>query len=375
LPNGTAATPSFQVPIAYNGQKAVPNSLDEHDPHVGFDQRGYCVVTGTYDSSKSPLNRDVGAVGYNVNDFTQGTNLISTNGQAPIDWRWSIGTGANEQHTSIAMAADGKFAIAYESTDGGNILLQRVNPNGSLMGSPLPIGASNTQVLDMHPSVAMDQDGNCVVVYEHRQQVWNGQLANGFKIDVDARRVPWKSDPAVGPVGLPITVLPNQGGTLNQAGDPNWYDLHAAVAVAAHGGAFVVANQDVYGDVYVTEVTGSNQVGNPVKQSITVAVHSETAVSIDGSGRYLVTYSTDNSPLWAPIGVDIDGQRGTLPPPPLPPVLPPSVLQKFAAAVTGNAGQPGNGGNKGKHSRPKHPARHRATPKHHKPARRARPHR
>jgi hypothetical protein len=73
-------------------------------------------------------------------------------------------------------------------------------------------------------------------------------------------------------------------------GGLNWSE--PTVALAATGGQFVVAADDNYQGVQVTEM-GSNDV--PLATLGPIIGGSSPAISIDGYGRYVVTYTRFNS--------------------------------------------------------------------------------
>src|SRR5262249_593114 len=150
---------------------------------------------------------------YNVNDLKHADNLIGTYGKAANDWRWVLNLAGNQQHTGIGQASDGRFAIAYESTDNGDILLQRFSAGAQAVGAAVKIQSTFTSGysglhVGKHPSVAMDQDGNCVVVYENRCGIWDSQGLTDMRLDVVASRVSWNSASP----GAVLPIVLNPGG-------------------------------------------------------------------------------------------------------------------------------------------------------------------
>src|SRR5262249_1541667 len=120
--------------------------------------------------------------------------------------------------------------------------------------------------LESAPSVSMDNAGNAVVAYqEYITPDWG----------IYANRVS-----SAGVVGGRIQVQ-DHGGGVNE--------LYPSVALAPSGGLFVVA-YDTPGGVQVTEMSAADT----AMATLGPVTGSGPAISIDGYGRYLVTYYRSN---------------------------------------------------------------------------------
>jgi hypothetical protein len=230
------------------------------DSHVAADAAGDFVVSYTIAGGTNSSN-DVLASLYNT-----GGSLVTT---------VAVAAGPNgETHSGVAMTPDGRFDVAYEyafSPTDHDVYLKRF----ANTGAPLGLSTVAASVLfESAPSVSVDDGGNAVVAYQ-KQQVGGG-------IFVEARRV--NSSGFTAP--NEITIAGNNG-----------FALTPSVAVSRSGGAFVVAyitTPTTGGEfniptVYVTEVNAGDKVTGTFSAG---AYEFAPAVSIDGSGHYLLTYQS-----------------------------------------------------------------------------------
>jgi hypothetical protein len=184
----------------------------------------------------------------------------------------------------VAMAPDGRFDIAYLRGDlsGLGISASQYDSSGNLLLGDIPfnVDVGNESV----PAIAMDDAGNAVVAYKE----WVGT-----NLVVFANRLS-----AGGVVGGVITVQALAG---NDVSSPS-------VALSPTGGLFVVAYWDAGPSntaVGITEV-GSNDA--PLDTTWVADAYSPS-VSIDGFGRYTVTYTQYN---WTANHDDIYSKRSFL---------------------------------------------------------------
>lgn len=197
-------------------------------------------------------------------------------------------TGKGEWASSIAMAPDGRFDVAYEFEYSGydhDVWVNQYSATGSLLTSQ---GIAVSTVYEGRPSISMNDFGDAVVAYEG--------MVNGIQ-DIKARWVhSW------GAIGNEIRVT-----------STNSMELDPSVALSRNDNLFVVA-YEVPGSsspnqsngerrCYVTEVYGTSvysttDLGGRIR---------EPSISIGGDGYYFVTYST-----WGAYsdGHDIKGRRG-----------------------------------------------------------------
>jgi hypothetical protein len=172
--------------------------------------------------------------------------------------------GFNESHPSVAMAPNGAFDIAYQfgfSATDDDIRLSRYSASGALLQSNVIIAGSGA--LEQNPDIAMDNAGNAVIVY----QKFRSDLG---RFTIEARRLS-SSGVESAEIDVPSTQLDN---------------THPKVALAPTGGQFVV--------VYET----GNQLGlvemsatNSQKGGFGPFDGFDPSISIDGLGRYTVTYT------------------------------------------------------------------------------------
>jgi hypothetical protein len=288
---------------------------DSIDPHVAMDSQGRFVVAWE--------NRDPGgastvwmryysAAGTPLNGITRVTAVGSTNtqpdvaasdGSFVITWTHQVSTtnddiraerfvisggvprgqgvfavvadGNIEDAPRVAMSPDGRFDIAYERQFFGadwDIFASQYDGTGTLVRDVFINFDTNPE---HNPSIAMDAAGNAVVVYQEIFGVVNDIVANRLGSD--------------GSVGSSILVA---NPFFNKA-------LNPSVALAPTGGQFVVAYDTVLpsglsGGVRTIEVAAND----------TVRFHGDStegpfdgispAVSIDGFGRYVLTYERFN---------------------------------------------------------------------------------
>jgi hypothetical protein len=254
-------------------------------PSVAIDAASDFVVSYTRNTNNN--NPDIFAKLYNANEQLLTVVSVAT-------------TAAVETNSSVAIAPDGRFDVAYESfinNSAHNVHLNQYTAQGVLTSSQAIEGSF---VDETNPSVSVDNNGNAVVAWQQ----------NTFGSDILARRV--SASGALGPV---LTVFASPANT-------NDYVEYPSVALKRDGsGAFVVAyevNDPIIeiargavaippgSSIQVAEVSSLNQVTN-----LNAGGAFNPAVSINNSGQYLLTYTKE------PIGIaeNIAGRLGQLVPP------------------------------------------------------------
>jgi hypothetical protein len=290
-------------------------SHDSYSPHVAMDAQGRFVVTwGDMHSvgNWSVLMRYYNAAGSPVTGVTSVTaasssdwlpDVAASDGSFVISWShrgsstdegilaerftvtgptnaptitpkgiFGVNTDANlKDFSSVAMAPDGKFDIAYQRQAGAgssnwDILASQYGSTGSLVRGNIHINLDGDP--EANPSIAMDDAGNAVVAYQRLVGGDYGIYANRLS--------------AGGVVGGMITVHDDSG--INET-DPS-------VALAPTGGQFVVAYDNSNGTFGVTEMDSNNA---PLA-TLGPVVGFSPAISIDGFDRYLVTYTRAVAP-------------------------------------------------------------------------------
>jgi hypothetical protein len=240
------------IPIGGIVQVGV-GTFAETDPHVAMDAAGDFVVSYTRNTNNN--NPDIFAKLFNVNE--QLVNVVSVSTEA-----------AAETKSSVAMTADGRFYVAYEinfSVTHHDIRLKEYSAQGTLLAAQV---ITISTIDETNPSVAVDDFGNAVVA-------WQQNLPSDF--NVLAKRV--SSTGFVGPA-------------INIATDPNVFELNPSVALKKDGsGQFVVAYDSDFvlvPQVKVAEVSSSN-----VVTTLNAGSRFHPAVSINNSGQYLLTYTSE----------------------------------------------------------------------------------
>jgi len=246
----------------------------EHASDVAMDANGNFVVSYTFDYSSS--DQDIYAQRYSNTGQLRQIIPVAT-------------TTHNESRSSVAMAPDGRFDIAYQyqySTSDDDIYLARYSATGSLLGSHA-IATSGAR--EQAPSVAMNNFGDAVVAY---------QKLVGGDFDIKAKRVS-----SGGLVGGEINIR----STLHD-------ELNPSVALSRTGASFVVA-YDSFGNApgigaHVAEVSASNT----ITYYPTVDwdwLGTAPAISIDGNGYYFLTSTRQADDVGSSIA-DIYGRFGHL---------------------------------------------------------------
>jgi hypothetical protein len=249
---------------------------------TGVDQTGPLTVAG---SSKTEFNPDVAAsngsfvVSYTLNfsstDQDVRAHRYTVSGGTVTDaGDFGVATTGAEDETSssVAMAPDGSFDVAYQSTFNGNgadhdILISRFSPTGAVLASATIV--QNSSLDEQSPDVAMDNAGNAVVAYQ------KASFATGYT-EVKARRVS-----NAGVVGPEIAI----------SSSPTGQKMDPSVALAPTGGAFVVAYESLDPKppvaIEVAEVSATDQ----VLTKLGPVTGASPSVSIDGFNRYMVAYT------------------------------------------------------------------------------------
>jgi hypothetical protein len=229
-------------------------TFKEHNPSVAMDAQGDFIVSYTRDTNNN--NPDVFAKRYDVNN-----NLVQVVNVAL--------SSLIEDHSSVAMAPNGRFDITYEvdfNATEHDVLLAQYGASGAIQD--LRQIASAPGVIAELPKVAVDNSANAVVAWE---SVHNGNA------DVLAMRVSNSG---------------NQGNVIPIA-TTSFSERNPSVALEGRGGAFVVAydaSVPFINHVEVAEVSASNQV-----KTLDAGVRFNPAVSINGANKYLLTYTSDDS--------------------------------------------------------------------------------
>jgi hypothetical protein len=134
---------------------------NEYDPSIAMAANGDFVVTHTYQFSSS--DGDIKAKLYNANGTVKKSFDVDSSSR-------------NEGRSSVDMAADGRFAVAYVKSD--DIIVKRFNQSGSTVGTHI---IANSTRQEREPNLAMDNYGNVLVVWQvNDNNNWNVQGRSVF---------------------------------------------------------------------------------------------------------------------------------------------------------------------------------------------------
>jgi hypothetical protein len=238
------------------GKLAVTTSGADGAPDVAASANSFVI---TFVHNKTATDSDVQAERFTyTNGLPVGQGLFTLPGF----------TTSVEYMPSVAMAPSGAYDVAYVHYVGGSnydIWMDRYDGNGNFQG----LSYVNTDTnLEASPSVSMDNAGNAVVAYTE---------LIGSSYGIFANRVS-----SAGAVGSRILIRSSAGQNFTSP----------SVALAPVGGLFVVGYQAPSGGVQVQEISSSN---TSLETTFCPVPSSGVAVSIDGYGRYLVTYTRPNS--------------------------------------------------------------------------------
>ncbi|MGL5095861.1 MAG: hypothetical protein ACRDD1_09745, partial [Planctomycetia bacterium] len=241
-------------------------------PGVAMDDAGVFVVTWTSENQDGD--------GYGIY-----AKLYEKSGDVRVDeFRVNDHTTGRQRYSTVAMDADGDFVVVYQDYDqtGGavnDLIAKKYKPDGSLQSGPFRVNTF-TSGDNNDFDVAMDKDGDFVVAWLN-----NAQLVGGGE-EIYGRR--FNSS------GLA------QGGEFHSNTFTSNNQRHATVAMDDDGD-FVVAwtsyNQDgdgkgVYAQRYNS--TGGRQGGEFRINTTTVGNQRSPAASMDDDGDFVVSWHSDD---------------------------------------------------------------------------------
>src|SRR5206468_11755273 len=126
----------------------------EFDPSVGRAANGDFVVSYTVQLTSSDF--DVKAVQFRANTTVARRLDVAT-------------TVYREEHSRVAVAADGRFAVAYQAR--GNVNVSRYSSTGALLSAT---GVATSSRLESNASIGMDNNGNVLVAWQELNgRDWN----------------------------------------------------------------------------------------------------------------------------------------------------------------------------------------------------------
>lgn len=340
--SGAALGPDFAIDDSAN---------DDTQPAVSMTQNGYFVVVWTrtasngnrsveartFNPSGTPRisTLDVTSAGFDADvamdrdgNFVVVWTFVNFNSDQDIDYsRYDIMgqpfrlaepvalSSQPETHPSVASAADGRFAIAYEvaTTRGDHdIKLVQITSDGTHVTRTTVAGTTSDET---SPSVSANDVANAVVAWQDHSVLTIQPIVGGsssFRIDeysIRARRV---FRPALAqPLGNVITIASSLGGKVHYT--------HPTVAVRRDGGdnpgAYVVA-YNTSGGLSFTDGIGVTEISpnDTIRASFAISAQTaDPALSIDQVGDYVLSYTRyDSTPNSLNTDPNIRKRRGVL---------------------------------------------------------------
>jgi hypothetical protein len=210
----------------------------------------------------------------------------------------AVATGDFDYDPDVAMAADGRFVVVWvrHSSGDDDVFFQRFNSAGTKLGSATQVNTTDAGVYQGYPAVAMRDNGNFVVVFQHL-------FTTTPNNDWDVRYRYFDSS------GTPLS----QGGTTNDrtvSASSSNNETQPDVAVECDSGNFAVVwteepctlgDRDVYYRVY-------NSTGGDIKtrtQANTTdgdLAQDDPAVAMDEVGWFVIAwthaYSTTDDDIY-----------------------------------------------------------------------------
>jgi hypothetical protein len=234
-------------------------------PGIAIDGSGNFVVVWAETRNGGSKNIDIYGQRFNANGIPQSENFLVNEDNL----------GVGQDHPRVASDIRGNFMIVWQDERNGNydIYAQRFNLDGVKQGGNFQINDNAGSSEQAVPSIAMNVNGNCIVV-------WSDYRKGNH--DIYAQRY-------------------NEAGTkqganfiVNDDGGDNWqYDPD--VAIDKNGNFIIVwtdyrnKNYDIYAQRYKAD--GAKQGSNfQVSDNSGTTTQSAPAVEIDGNGNFVVLW-------------------------------------------------------------------------------------
>lgn len=296
-------------------------TIDQKTPAVAIDSDGDFVVTWE-SQGQDGSSYGIYAQRYDNNGAAQGT-----------EFRVNTYTTSNQRYSSVAMDSDGDFVVTWVSSgqDGSSygIYAQRYNNNGVALGSEFRVNSFTTNN-QRNPSVAMDSNGNFVVtwgsngqdgsaygIYAQRYDntgategiefkvntyTTSGQTLPSVAMDSDGNFViVWNSNGQDGSSqGVYAQRYNNTGATQGGEFRMNTYTTGAqseqSVAMDSDGDFVVTwASLDAgYKEIYAQryDITGTAQGGEFRVNTYTTNNQGSSSVAMDDNGNFIVSWAS-----------------------------------------------------------------------------------
>jgi Ca2+-binding RTX toxin-like protein len=234
---------------------------------VAIDQDGDFVVVWT-SFGQDGEGYGIYAQRFNASGVAQGT-----------EFRVNTTTAGDQQHASVAMDSDGDFVVlweSYESGKGYDIYAQRYSAAGVAQGTEFQINSPDPGA-QRFGSVAMDADGDFV-------STWSSLNQDGDGYGIYAQRYSAAGVPQGGEFRVNTTTANNQ--------------RNSSVAMDAAGN-FVIAWTSIQGsqeDIFLQLYDRSGTaIGSETRANVvTIDRQQDVSVAMDADGDFVVTWSSLN---------------------------------------------------------------------------------
>jgi hypothetical protein len=222
------------------------------------------------------------------------TRLFGPDGTPQGNALYIAGTGIADGEATIAMNANGAFAIAWTHTVGQtqSVMMERFDATGNPIGSPVTVASALKGGSTHQPSVAMDTAGDVALAYTDS-----------------------------GPGSMPTMnqvkgILYGHGGTSTPLAVTPWTATTQPSVAMNAAGTFVVAftrdvgvtNQDVYAQRFKA---GGVALGSAVAVATSTDREDQPSAAIDAQGDFVIAYTDIRSsqPFHQPPFVDCTDYR------------------------------------------------------------------
>jgi hypothetical protein len=263
--------------FAPNGNEFMVNTHTtdlQVEARIASDSDGDFVVTWNSDYQDGDLE-GIYAQRYNASGVAQGA-----------EFKVNTTTSNDQRSPSIAMDSDGDFVIVWSSQaqdgDGRGIYAQRFNKSGVAQGSEFLVNTttSNSQI---NPSVAMDSDGDFVITWESAYQ------SGGDYTDIYAQRYN-AAGVAQGSEFLVNTTTTN-------------YQESPSIAMDSNGDFVITWESYTYGqnntDGYDVFAQRFNAAGVPqgiefMVNTVTSSDQYRSSIAMDADGDFVIAWSSQS---------------------------------------------------------------------------------
>jgi FG-GAP-like repeat len=202
---------------------------------------------------------------------------------SPIADAFAVSTSSGEhKEPSIAMADDGRFTIVWEADDDEDVLARVFTATGSPVTGEIQVSASSDE--NKTPSIAMAPDGTFVVAWEAEIEQEGEEDQKG----IWARRFD--------AVGNPVT----SSIQVSTSGDEN---ESPSIAMADDGRFTIVWEEDESENIFARQFdAAANPVASAFQVSSLAEENQDPRIAMAANGTYVVTWGSedeDDRLLWA----------------------------------------------------------------------------